>query len=102
VFERKDEKRLLSPEQRRVLWHREDRAKCSKGGRMVSWMDFTADHVSERRESILKASSGQIIVVRGFRQLDKPHNYSYIKCLTHFSLCVGISPAFKEKRHRVR
>ena len=45
VFERKDEKRLFSAEQRRVLWHREDKPKCSKCGRVVHWTDFTADHV---------------------------------------------------------
>jgi hypothetical protein len=45
VFERKDAKRAFSPEQRRVLWHREDQPKCSKCKRIVEWTEFTADHV---------------------------------------------------------
>lgn len=45
VFEQKDAKRGFSPEQRRVLWHSDDKKRCAKCGKEVTWADFTADHV---------------------------------------------------------
>lgn len=45
VFELKDSKRGFSPEQRRLLWHSDDKKRCAKCGKEVTWADFTADHV---------------------------------------------------------
>jgi len=45
VFEQKDAKRGFSPEQRRLLWHSDDKKRCARCGKEVTWTDFTADHV---------------------------------------------------------
>lgn len=45
IFERKDTKRVFSPEQRRILWNTEAKHKCVSCHRNLSWDDFTADHV---------------------------------------------------------
>jgi hypothetical protein len=50
LFEKKDAKRLFSPEQRRLIWNREEQHYCSgkdcpKAGKPLSWEDVTIDHV---------------------------------------------------------
>lgn len=45
LFERKDEKRLFSEEQRRILWNTTVSRKCAKCGRLLTWSDFTVDHI---------------------------------------------------------
>jgi len=45
IYERKDAKRLFTPEQRRILWHSEEQKRCARCGRRVTWVDFTADHI---------------------------------------------------------
>ena len=45
IFERKDAKRLFSPEQRRVIWNSDEKRVCSKCGKAMDWSDFTVDHI---------------------------------------------------------
>ncbi len=50
LFERKDSKRSFSPEQRRIIWDREEQHYCNGRdcplkGRPLSWEDITIDHI---------------------------------------------------------
>jgi hypothetical protein len=45
LFEYKDEKRSFSPEQRRLLWNSEEKRACARCRRILTWNDFTIDHI---------------------------------------------------------
>jgi len=45
IFEHKDSKRTFSPEQRRILWNTDVRHKCVRCRRLLTWEDFTIDHI---------------------------------------------------------
>jgi hypothetical protein len=45
LFETKDQHRLFSPEQRRILWNTADERVCDVCGCTLSWEDFHADHI---------------------------------------------------------
>ena len=45
LFERKDEQRLFSPEQRRILWNTAEERVCAECGGELDWSDFHADHI---------------------------------------------------------
>ena len=45
LFEKKDEKRGFTIEQRRLLWHSEDLKRCPKCKKRLSWTNFTIDHI---------------------------------------------------------
>lgn len=45
LFENKDERRIFSPEQRRILWNSEDKKKCSMCGDPLDWTNFQVDHL---------------------------------------------------------
>ena len=45
LFERKDEKRGFTPEQRRMIWHSEENKLCSRCGKTLAWKDFSVDHI---------------------------------------------------------
>lgn len=47
LFESRDERRLFSPEQRRLIWHSDGTKRCSYPGCGVKldWTNFTIDHV---------------------------------------------------------
>jgi hypothetical protein len=45
IFERKDEKRLFSIEQRRILWNSEQIRMCPKCKRQLRWSDLSVDHI---------------------------------------------------------
>lgn len=45
LFEKKDEKRSFSIEQRRLFWHSEDCKRCPKCQKSLSWTNFTIDHI---------------------------------------------------------
>jgi hypothetical protein len=45
LFQRKDDKRQFTSEQRRILWNRDDKRGCSKCGKVLSWDKITVDHV---------------------------------------------------------
>lgn len=45
IYEHKDSKRGFSPEQRRIIWNTDNKKKCSKCRRNLTWDDFTVDHI---------------------------------------------------------
>lgn len=45
LFERKDENRIFSLEQRRLIWNREDKVVCRVCKKPVSWADLSIDHI---------------------------------------------------------
>jgi hypothetical protein len=45
LFEKKDEHRGFSIEQRRLLWHSDDRKRCPRCHKPLSWSNFTIDHI---------------------------------------------------------
>lgn len=45
LFEKKDDKRLFSVEQRRILWNISREKKCSSCGTELMWEDLTIDHI---------------------------------------------------------
>jgi len=45
LFERKDEKRVFSTEQRRIIWNSDEKRVCAKCGRQLTWDDYTVDHI---------------------------------------------------------
>ena len=45
LYERKDEKRLFTPEQRRIIWNSEEKKICGACGRALKWEDFAVDHI---------------------------------------------------------
>lgn len=45
LFERKDERRIFSAEQRRILWNSEEKKKCSICGEPLDWTNFQVDHI---------------------------------------------------------
>jgi len=45
LFERKDEKRVFTAEQRRIIWNGDEKLLCAKCHRPLKWEDFTVDHI---------------------------------------------------------
>lgn len=47
LFEKRDERRTFSPEQRRLIWHSDGTKRCSYRGCGVrlDWTNFTIDHI---------------------------------------------------------
>lgn len=45
LYEKKDDIRTYSREQRRLIWNTEDEPKCAICGLPVTWKDYTADHI---------------------------------------------------------
>ena len=45
LFERKDDRRLFTPEQRRLLWSSEEKRACSQCKRRLDWTSFQVDHI---------------------------------------------------------
>lgn len=45
LFERKDEKRAFSLEQRRILWNTSAERRCATCKKRLTWADFTIDHI---------------------------------------------------------
>lgn len=50
LYEKKDNKRAFSKEQRRIIWNSEKDPICTLCGKVVTWEDFTADHVKPHSE----------------------------------------------------
>ncbi len=46
LFQKKDNKRSFSPEQRRILWNSTDERRCVECGIELKWEDFTIDHIN--------------------------------------------------------
>ena len=45
LYERKDNQRIFSPEQRRILWNSDAQPKCATCRKNLDWNDFTVDHI---------------------------------------------------------
>ena len=45
LFERKDNQRGFTQEQRRLIWHSDEKRKCKGCGEPLTWENFTIDHV---------------------------------------------------------
>ncbi|MBL7839648.1 MAG: DUF262 domain-containing protein [Cyclobacteriaceae bacterium] len=45
LFEKKDDKRGFSPDQRRLFWNSEENKRCSSCGEKLTWENFTIDHI---------------------------------------------------------
>jgi hypothetical protein len=45
LFEKKDQQRGFTVEQRRLLWHSDDRKRCPQCRTPLSWTNFTIDHI---------------------------------------------------------
>jgi hypothetical protein len=45
LYDRKDDRRGFTTEQRRIIWHSEDKKLCAKCHKPLSWNDFSVDHV---------------------------------------------------------
>ena len=45
LYERKDEKRTFTQEQRRIIWNSDEKHRCAKCRRALTWEDFTVDHI---------------------------------------------------------
>lgn len=45
LFEKKDQQRLFSPAQRRILWNSAEERVCAECGCTLDWSDFHADHI---------------------------------------------------------
>jgi hypothetical protein len=45
IFERKDEKRGFTLEQRRLLWNSDQEKKCRSCRKKLTWSNFTVDHI---------------------------------------------------------
>ena len=45
LFQKKHDKRGFTPEQRRILWNKDERRGCSRCGKTLSWDKLTVDHV---------------------------------------------------------
>jgi hypothetical protein len=49
LFDYKDDQRTFTPEQRRILWNSDEKRLCANrrcpNGRILTWDDFTVDHV---------------------------------------------------------
>lgn len=45
LYERKDDKRTFTPEQRRIIWNSDEQHHCPKCRKRLTWDDFTVDHI---------------------------------------------------------
>jgi len=45
LFEKKDEQRGFTIEQRRLLWHSDEKKRCPKCRKPLTWTNFTIDHI---------------------------------------------------------
>jgi len=45
LFKRKDQDRLFSQEQRRIIWNSSVERRCTKCKKRVTWKDFSVDHI---------------------------------------------------------
>ena len=45
VFDRKDELRLFSSEQRRIIWNSDEKRNCRICGEPLTWNDVSIDHI---------------------------------------------------------
>jgi hypothetical protein len=65
IFERKDEKRGFTPEQRRLIWHSEGHKRCSNCNTRLSWSNFTIDHVKPHSKGGRSSRRNAALMCRG-------------------------------------
>jgi hypothetical protein len=46
LFQKKDERRAFTPEQRRILWNTTEERRCVQCMAKLTWDDFTVDHIN--------------------------------------------------------
>ena len=62
IFERKDEKRVFSMEQRRILWNDEKNRICPKCKTQISWQNVSVDHIlAHTRGGLTSSSNAQLM-----------------------------------------
>jgi hypothetical protein len=62
IYERKDEKRTFTAEQRRIIWNNEEKHKCGHCKKILVWDDFTIDHiVAHMRGGKTKLENAQLL-----------------------------------------
>jgi hypothetical protein len=44
LYDRKDDKRSFSQEQRRIIWNSDEKRHCARCHRVLTWANFTVDH----------------------------------------------------------
>lgn len=64
LFERKDAQRLFTPEQRRLIWNSDEAKKCRRCGEILSWNNFTIDHVRPWARGGLTVSQNAALMCR--------------------------------------
>ena len=64
LFERKDSRRIFSPEQRRLLWNSEDKKKCSQCGAPLDWNNFQVDHIKAHSQGGRTRLSNAALICR--------------------------------------
>lgn len=65
LFERKDENRIFSLEQRRLIWNREDKVTCAICKKPVTWNDLAIDHIkAHARGGRTSLENGQAVHAR--------------------------------------
>jgi hypothetical protein len=66
LFEQKDERRIFSPEQRRVIWHSDGTKRCSYPGCgvILNWNNFTIDHIKPFSKGGKTASKNAALMCR--------------------------------------
>jgi 5-methylcytosine-specific restriction endonuclease McrA len=45
LYERKDDNRTFTAEQRRMIWHSEENKICPRCRKPLAWKDFSVDHI---------------------------------------------------------
>lgn len=45
LYDRRDERRIFSSEQRRIIWNSDEKRVCAKCHKPLTWDDFTVDHI---------------------------------------------------------
>jgi hypothetical protein len=64
IFERRDERRGFSREQRRILWHSGLDQRCRSCHTKLSWTNFTADHVKPHSKGGRTALENAVLLCR--------------------------------------
>ena len=65
LFAKKDSQRGFTSEQRRILWNTASSRKCQECGRVLSWDDFTIDHVDPHSKGGRSRLENSALMCRG-------------------------------------
>ena len=64
IFEKKDDKRGFTEEQRRLIWNSTDAKKCSSCNYKLSWSNFTIDHVKPHSKGGRSSATNAALMCR--------------------------------------